>query len=142
MEIAIVCVILLGMIYVSVGRRPKQEDPLYRNPTVAAPGGGPKINQKMQDREWADGLVRHIAISGKAPLSDGDVRQLYGEIVNNCQITKETKYHMLDGLYQRTMNDHVQGMGADVLEEISNESIALTHPEWHGRHGDWHSVRR
>ena len=142
MEIAIVFVLLLGMIYVSVGRRPQQEDPLYQNPTVAHPRHGPKINHLVHDREWADGFVRQMAISDTKPLTDADVRNLYSEIVNKNDLSTDAKYYMLDGLSQRVANDHPRGMGADVLEEISNESIALTHPEWHGRHGNWNSVKQ
>jgi hypothetical protein len=139
MEILSVLILVIG-IGVSIGRRSRQADPFDR-PGTADPRHRPRINQMVTDREWADGYVRSIAISGTEPLTDEQVRHAYGDIVNNNDFTNKAKYYLLDGLYQRTANDHPHGMGASVLEEISNESIALDHPEWHGRHGTWNSVR-
>lgn len=132
--------ILAFLIIISVPRRARQADPFNR-PPAAETRHGPQINKLVQDREWTDGYVRSIAISGTEPLTDSQVRQMYGEIVNNDDLTNKAKYHLLDGLYQRTANDHPHGMAAGVLEEISNESIALDHPKWHGRNGTWKSVK-
>ncbi len=141
MEYAI-AILFIAAVYVAVPKRTRREDPLDRGPAVAEqPRRGPRINHKVKDAAWAEQYVSKVATSGNEPLRDEDVRKLYTEIVTNDELNGEAKYYMLDGLLQRTANDHLRGMSADVLEEISNESIALTHPEWHGRHGDWHSVK-
>ncbi len=141
MEYAI-AILFIAAVYVAVPKRTRREDPLHRGPAVAAqPRRGPTINERMKDAAWADAHVSFVATSGDQPLTDSDVRKLLAEIVSNDELTNQTKHYLLDGLSQRTENDHIHGMSAGVLEEISNESIALTHPEWHGRHGDWHSVK-
>jgi hypothetical protein len=129
------------VIYIAIPQGARREDPFYLPPSRVASKQGPKFNEKVQDHAWADAYVDYVATSGTASLTDGDVRRAYSEIVNNAQLTDQAKYYMLDGLYQRTMNDHPRGAGADVLEEISNESIALDHPDWHGCHGNWQSAK-
>jgi len=141
--ILVVLGIVMFAFVISIPWRGRRSDPMDQGPVMPKPVAyrEPKINQKVKDREWAVQYVHHVATSGSEALTDEMVREGYSWIINNRALSHDAKYYMLDGLYQRTMNDHPNGMAADVLEEISNESIALDHPEWHGRHGDWDSVR-
>lgn len=75
-------------------------------------------------------------------LSDQAARQALDEIVNNDQLNLVQKECWLDALYFKVSNCHEMGMAAPVIEDIQNEGTALRYPEWHGRHGDWTSVRR
>ncbi len=102
----------------------------------------PLINLYVKDPRWLDRYKAHIALSGNpGSLTDEMVLAAVGEVVNNEALSTEAKYHMLDALSMRVMNDHPRGMSAEVLEVIANEMIALTHPDWRGRHGEFVSCK-
>lgn len=111
-------------------------------PVVEMPYERLNIRSRVGD---VDQFVQEIATSKPATtLSDQAVLRAVDEIVNNPRLTNDDKYILLDALDQKVMNYHPHGMGAEVREIISNESICVQFParEWHGRHGDWNSVRR
>ena len=101
----------------------------------------PPINLYVKDERWLQRYKAHIALSGSpGSLTDEIVLRTVGEIVNSDALSMEAKYHMLDAFSMRVANDHSHGPAAAVLETISNEMIALTHPEWRGRRGEFVGV--
>jgi hypothetical protein len=146
MEVFAVVIVFVFTIYVSVPKRIRRIDPMDQGPAVPKPVShrGSKINRKIENPEWAERFVHHVATSGSPDsLTDEMIRQGIYEIVNNEALSDNTKYHMLDALQMRVWNDHPQGVAAEVIEDIENESIALQYPDanWHGRCGDWESMK-
>lgn len=141
MENILIWILILCVVYVAIPKSNPRDDPLLRDHPVPHKRQGPKINHLVTDSAWADAFVSDMATQPGQVLTDEQVRQMYGEIVNDKSLSIDAKQVMLDGLSQRVENYHPEGMGAAVLDEISNESTALTHPNWHGRHGNWKSAR-
>lgn len=114
--------------------------PWRRHPDVDLGPARPRTRRLIDLDQLEEQLADAVINGTPGSLTTREVRSAISEIVNSGLSNKE-QYVFLDALEFKTINNHADGMAADVLEEITNEITHLEHPDWHGRHGNWTSLK-